>query len=227
MICCALIAGLLAALLWPLSVRRANPLAWRPDPTSSSGSPGRATGRLQSFAHAFDGLGFAIRNEANMRVHLGMAVFAIAAGSWIGIDGADWRWLVLAIALVLVAESLNTATEQAANAITQSFHPAIKAAKDVAAGAVLLAAAAAAAIGISVFLPHIADQEPQPAHRREMKTPVGGSSGSPLRWPGMCLSLSGLAVQHVAPERVALGKQGVLEVVLPRAVHAELFHHPA
>ena len=60
----------------------------------------------------------------------------------------------MAIALVLAAEALNTAVEQACNAITREHNPAIKAAKDVAAGAVLIAAIASALIGASIFAPH-------------------------------------------------------------------------
>jgi len=63
--------------------------------------------------------------------------------------------LALAIALVLVVEALNTAVEQACNAITRNYIPAIKAAKDVAAGAVLIAAITAAIIGASVFIPYL------------------------------------------------------------------------
>ena len=91
-----------------------------------------------------------------MRVHLAVAVVVVLVGLWIGLDLAEWRWLIVAIAVVLVLEVINTATEQACNAITREFHPAIKAAKDVAAGAVLLSAVFAALIGTSIFLPHFA-----------------------------------------------------------------------
>lgn len=110
---------------------------------------------MASFAHAFDGLRFLVINEPNMRIHIGLAVLAIILGIWLRIEPTEWRWLILAIALVLAAEALNTATEQACNAISRSYNPAIKAAKDVAAGAVLIAAVAAALIGASVFGPRL------------------------------------------------------------------------
>lgn len=69
---------------------------------------------------------------------------------------AIWRWLILAIGLVLAAEALNTAVEQCCNAVSREFNPAIKAAKDVAAGAVLICASCAALIGFSVFVPYLA-----------------------------------------------------------------------
>jgi len=72
--------------------------------------------------------------------------------------------LALAIALVLVVEALNTAVEQACNAITRNYNPAIKAAKDVAAGAVLIAAITAAIIGASVFIPYLLGNMASPPH---------------------------------------------------------------
>jgi diacylglycerol kinase len=88
-----------------------------------------------------------------MRIHLGVAAAVIMAGTWFGIDPAGWRWLVIAMALVPMAEALNTGVEQACNAITRESRPEIKAAKDVAAAGVLIAAITAVLIGASVFGP--------------------------------------------------------------------------
>lgn len=157
MVCCTIIAALLGLLIRPLLALRSNPLTWRPsvgDPSSDSFTI-RAVGRLESFAHAFDGWRFLVRNEPNMRIHLGFAALASLIGAWLRISPSEWRWLIVAMTLVLAAEALNTAVEQACNAISRSYNPAIKAAKDVAAGAVLIAALAAALIGLSVFLPHV------------------------------------------------------------------------
>jgi diacylglycerol kinase len=160
MVCCAIIAALLGLLLRPIVALRASPLTWRPDTAGSpTVHPARAAGRLQSFAHAFAGLRFLVRNEPNMRFHLGAGLAAILTGAWLQIDAAEWRWLLLAIALVIVGEALNTAVEQACNAITSEYRPAIRAAKDVAAGAVLVAAIAAALIGASVFGPHLVGRD--------------------------------------------------------------------
>jgi diacylglycerol kinase len=101
------------------------------------------------------GLIFVVRNEPNMRIHIGAAVAAAVLGWVLHIDAAEWRWLIVAIALVLGAEALNTAVEQACNAITLHHNAAIKVAKDAAAGAVLLSAAGAALIGASIFTPHL------------------------------------------------------------------------
>ena len=86
-----------------------------------------------------------------------MAAFAVvAAGAWLGLPARDWALLVVAIALVWVAEALNTAIEFLADAAVPDPHSLIKHAKDVAAGAVLLASASAVVIGALVFLPRIA-----------------------------------------------------------------------
>lgn len=156
MICCTIFAALLGLLTRPFLALRASPLAWRPvyqEPAEAT-SP-RAASRAASFAHAFAGLLFLIRNEPNMRIHLIAAASAMIAGTAMRIDASEWRWLVLAIALVMLTEALNTAVEQACNAITRDYNPAIKAAKDVAAGAVLIGAIAAGLIGASIFLPHV------------------------------------------------------------------------
>ena len=152
MVCCVMIAGLLGLILRPWG---RNPLAWRPE------TP-RAQGRLASFGHAFAGLGFLIRNEANMRIHCAAAAAVILAGVWLQIDLASWRWLIIGMALVPVAEALNTGVEQACNAITRERRPEIKAAKDVAAAGVLIAALAAALIGASVFVSALTARPPLP-----------------------------------------------------------------
>jgi len=83
------------------------------------------------------------------------AVGAVAAGLFFQLSRAEWCWIVLAIAIVWTAEALNTAFEFLADAASPSFHPIIRDAKDVAAGAVLVTAVAAVIIGVIVFLPHL------------------------------------------------------------------------
>ena len=75
------------------------------------------------------------------------AIAVVAVGLALRLDLYDWGWIILAIALVWSAEALNTAIEQVYNRISPDTDPIIKAAKDVAAGAVLIAAVAAALIG--------------------------------------------------------------------------------
>jgi len=156
MVCCTVIAALLTLLTRFVMARRPNPLAWRLAATiAEEKAVPRALGRLRSIAHAVDGIGFLARHEPNMRLHLGAAVAVVAAGIWFGVSVTEWQWIILAIAVVLAAEAFNTAVEQTCNAVSRDFHPEIKAAKDVAAGAVLISAVAAALIGALVFVPHI------------------------------------------------------------------------
>jgi diacylglycerol kinase (ATP) len=64
---------------------------------------------------------------------------------------------VLAIAIVLIAEAINTAFEHLCDVVQPELNASVKAAKDVAAGAVLISSIAAAIIGIMVFWPYVAD----------------------------------------------------------------------
>lgn len=79
----------------------------------------------------------------------------VLAGVWLHIDVSDWRWIIAAITMVLSTEALNTGVEQACNAVGREYRTEIKAAKDVAAAAVLVAAFAALLIGASVFAPYL------------------------------------------------------------------------
>jgi diacylglycerol kinase len=155
MVCCTFIAALLGLIVRSLLPRRASPLAWRLTATNASDPSPYLRSRVQSFRHAFAGLAFVVRHEPNMRIHIAAAILAVVLGWLLQIDAVEWRWLILAIGLVLGAEALNTAVEQACNAITRNQNAAIKVAKDAAAGAVLIAAATAALIGASVFAPHV------------------------------------------------------------------------
>jgi diacylglycerol kinase (ATP) len=113
--------------------------------------------RIKSFGYAFSGIGFALRTQANFRIQLAAAAACVALGVAWKVSAEDWRWLVLAIALVLIAEAINTAFEHLCDVVQPEPHASVKAAKDVAAGAVLMASIAAAVIGGLVFWPYVAD----------------------------------------------------------------------
>lgn len=114
--------------------------------------PGRC---LRSFRHALAGLRFVMRTQQNAWIHLAAAVLVISAGLLVGLSFFDWRWIVLVIALVWIAEIINTALEHLCDVVHPGLHNTVKAAKDVAAGAVLVASFAAAVIGLLVFLPYM------------------------------------------------------------------------
>lgn len=107
--------------------------------------------RLHSFGHALNGLCHLLRSEPNARIHFVAAIMVVAAGWWVGLSAADWRWISLAIALVWSAEAINTALEYLCDVVSPGYHAAIGKAKDIAAGAVLVCAGAAAVIGCLTF----------------------------------------------------------------------------
>src|SRR5205807_9410785 len=122
---------------------------------TSQRRPFQFTGRIRSFGHAIEGIIRMIRCQHNAWIHAAATVGAIALGFFFKLSRSEWCWIVLAIAIVWTAEALNTAFEFLADAATPSFHPNVRDAKDVAAGAVLVTAVAAVIIGITVFWPHL------------------------------------------------------------------------
>ncbi|HEY3544038.1 MAG TPA: diacylglycerol kinase [Gaiellaceae bacterium] len=117
----------------------------------SAPAPGRAPSLLDSFNYAFEGIIHVLRTQRNLRIHFGIAIAVIAAAATLGVGRLELIALLLAIAFVLVAEMVNSAIEGAIDVSTTSFDPNAKLAKDVAAGAVLIASVTALAVGYLVF----------------------------------------------------------------------------
>ena len=114
-------------------------------------APGRATTLLDSFNYAFEGIIHVLRTQRNLRLHFLAAILVFTAAIALGVSRLQLIALVLAIAFVLVAEMLNTAIEGVIDVSTTSFDPNAKLAKDIAAGAVLIASIAALGVGYLVF----------------------------------------------------------------------------
>ena len=112
-------------------------------------------GRLRSFRFAFAGIGFMLRTQHNAWLHLAATTAVAAAGIALRISAADWRWLVVALVLVWVAEAMNTAFEHLCDVVSPQFHASVKISKDIAAGAVLITAIGAAVLGAMIFLPYL------------------------------------------------------------------------
>jgi diacylglycerol kinase len=110
---------------------------------------------IAGFGFAFSGLWYAIRTQVNMKVHIALAVLALALGIVLHISAVEFALIFVAIAGVMVAEMLNTVIELCVDLASPSDHPRAKVAKDVAAGAVLLSAIMAVIIGLFVFGPHL------------------------------------------------------------------------
>src|SRR5688572_21089511 len=103
--------------------------------------------RYRSLGYAFRGLNTLGRTHHNARMHLGAAVVAVAGGWFVEFALVEWVLLTLTIALVFIAEAVNTAIEFLADVVMPDRHPLIEKSKDVAAAAVLLAAIASVVVG--------------------------------------------------------------------------------
>ena len=108
-------------------------------------------GLLRSFGYAFQGVVACLLGERNFRIHTLAGAMAIAMGADYRLSGTQWAVLLLAIALVLCCEAVNTAVEAAVDLVSPGEHPLAKLAKDCAAGAVLLAAAGSVGVGFCLF----------------------------------------------------------------------------
>ena len=114
------------------------------------------SGRVRSVRFAIQGIGTMLRTQHNAWIHAAATVAVIVTGAVLRLSASEWCWIVLAVMAVWTAEALNTAFEFLCDVASPEFHPAVKHAKDVAAGAVLITAVGAAVVGLLVFLPKVA-----------------------------------------------------------------------
>jgi diacylglycerol kinase (ATP) len=112
---------------------------------------------VESFNYAFEGIIHVLRTQRNMRIHFGFAIVVLVAALVTGVNKFELVALLIAIAFVLIAEMVNTAIESAIDVATTSFDPMAKLAKDIAAGAVLIATVTAVAVGYLVFADRLRD----------------------------------------------------------------------
>jgi len=113
-------------------------------------------GRIRSIGFAIRGIRTMVASQHNAWIHAMATVVVVAAGLVLGLSTSEWCWIVLAIVSVWTAEALNTAFEFLTDVASPTFHPIAGKAKDVAAGAVLLAAIGAVIVGALVFWPKVA-----------------------------------------------------------------------
>ena len=112
---------------------------------------------FDSFNFAFEGIIHVLRTQRNMRIHFAAAAAVLLGAIATGVDRFELIALLLSISFVLITEMVNTATEASIDVATTSFDPLAKLAKDIAAGAVLIATVNAVAVGYLVFVGRIAD----------------------------------------------------------------------
>lgn len=97
----------------------------------------------------------AVKKERNLKIHLIIASIIIVLGVYYQVSAVNWMILAIAMGSVITMEMMNTAIERVVDLVTKDFHPLAKEAKDIAAGAVLIAAAVSVVIGLIIFLPKI------------------------------------------------------------------------
>ncbi|MGB6127570.1 MAG: diacylglycerol kinase [Psychrilyobacter sp.] len=105
----------------------------------------------ESINYALEGIVTAIKTERNMRIHIFAGILVVILSLIFGVTGSDLKSLSFAVTLVFLAELLNTAIEATVDISTTRYHPLAKKAKDVAAGAVLIASLNALVIGYIIF----------------------------------------------------------------------------
>lgn len=110
---------------------------------------------MKSFVFAFQGLKELIVSQKNFRIHLLAMIVVIFAAWFFGLTQSEWIAILLCGGLVLTMEAINTALEYVVNFISPDKHPSAKRIKDIAAGAVLLAALMALVVGLLIFVPYI------------------------------------------------------------------------
>jgi diacylglycerol kinase (ATP) len=115
----------------------------------------RALSRIASFRHAFAGWWYVLRTQHNAWIHAVASIAILAVALWVGLGYLEWAILVLTIAVVWVAEFVNTAVEASVDLLSPEIHPLAKIAKDIAAAAVLIAALAAAVVGLLLMGPKL------------------------------------------------------------------------
>jgi len=112
-------------------------------------------GRMQSFRHAIHGIILMLKSQHNAWLHATASLLVLGIAAFFRISPIEWCWMVVAIMTVWTAEALNTALEFLADVATAEFHPLVKKAKDVAAGAVLISATGSVVIALLILGPHI------------------------------------------------------------------------
>ena len=112
-------------------------------------------GFWRSLIQAWRGMLHTWRTQGHMKFHSVAGICVLCFAWWWGVTTFEWLILIVAIGCVISAEIMNTAIEIVVDMVQPDFHPLAGMAKDVAAGAVLVATIQAIAIGMIVFFPHL------------------------------------------------------------------------
>ncbi|OIP83826.1 MAG: diacylglycerol kinase [Porphyromonadaceae bacterium CG2_30_38_12] len=109
--------------------------------------------RLRSFGYAFAGIRSVFGKEANMNIHLIIALLVVVCGFIFDINLSEWMLCILCFGLVISLEMVNSAIENLVNIVSPQHNALAGKIKDIAAGAVLVAAISAATVGLIIFVP--------------------------------------------------------------------------
>jgi len=109
--------------------------------------------RRNSFRYALSGVVFVLKTQRNSWIHLAISMIVIVVGVLLDLSIFHWTVLIFCIGLVWICEFFNTAIEVIVDLVSPSEHPLAKISKDVAAGAVLIAAICSVVIGALVLGP--------------------------------------------------------------------------
>ncbi len=110
---------------------------------------------IASCRYALRGVGFALRSQRNFRIHLLAAVGVLVAGGLLRFSRLEYALLVATVMVVILGELLNTAMEFILNLLESRNHPAVRAAKDIAAGGVLMVVFGSVIVGMLLFGPRL------------------------------------------------------------------------
>lgn len=113
------------------------------------------TNIFQRLATAFGGIGKALLHEKNFRLQSVIGLMVVVGSLWFGLDRIENSIIILAIAIVLALELLNSQIEKFLDIIEPNHHHKVKIIKDFSAGAVLISAIVSMVIGLLIFWPHV------------------------------------------------------------------------
>lgn len=108
---------------------------------------------INAFSYAFAGILFALKTERNIRIHFLIAAIVVLFAFIFSVSALEWMLLLIVIGVTISLELVNTAIESIVDLITEEHHPLAKAAKDIAAGAVLVSCIMSVIVGLIIFLP--------------------------------------------------------------------------
>ncbi len=111
--------------------------------------------RVRSFGYAFRGIATLFREQVNARIHLLAVILITGLGLWLGLSASEWCDIVICMALVIMAEAINTALEYLVDLASPEYHVLAGKAKDVAAAAVLLSVIFCAVVWALIFVPKL------------------------------------------------------------------------